>query len=171
MEQQPTTEEIMKYEPILPEDFDGVFRFSNFSDEDFMAEWNKKEYLFPAQATVPMVMPEHSPIEIQHIRKHFAKKLAEREFFKGESYQDKVKPEGTSGNRTMSGIHQASTYNLDELAPLIQRCLLPLKDGKLTSKPAKSRSIEEKLSRNDDGALNTEAIDGKSSLKAKALNS
>jgi hypothetical protein len=166
-----TTEEIMKYESILPEDFDGVFRFSNFSDEDFIAVWNKKEYLFPAQSTVPMVMPEHSPIEIQHIRKHFAKKLAEREFFKGENYKTKASQEGTPGNRTMSGIHQAATYNLDELAPLIQKCLIPLKDAKLTSKPVQAQSIEDKLTRDDQGRLNSEAIDGKSSLKAKALNS
>jgi hypothetical protein len=133
--------------------------------------WNKKEYLFPAQSTVPMIMTEHSPIEIQHIRKHFAKKLAEREFFKGEAYRVKAGQEGTPGNRTMSGIHQAATYNLDELAPLIQKCLLPLKDAKLTSKPVITAPIEDKLSRDDDGRLNSEAIDGKASLKAKALNS
>lgn len=160
----------MKYESILPENFDGVFRFSNFSDEDFIGIWNKKEYLFPAQSTVPMVMTEHSPIEIQHIRKHFAKKLAEREFFKGNDYKVKAGQEGTPGNRIMSGIHQAATYTLDELAPLIQKCLLPLKDAKLTSKPVITASIEDKLSRDDDGRLNSEAIDGKSSLKAKALN-
>lgn len=104
-----TTADLMKYEAILPEDFDGVFRFSNFSDEDFVGVWNKKEYLFPAQSTVPMVMTEHSPIEIQHIRKHFAKKLAEREFFRGDNYKTKAGQEGTPGNRTMSGIHQAAT--------------------------------------------------------------
>ena len=159
----------MEYEAVLPEDFDGVFRFSNFSDEDFIGVWNKKEYLFPALSTVPMVMTEQSPIEIQHIRKHFAKKLAEREFFKGPDYKDKQGQEGTSGNRTMSGIHQASTYTMDELAPLIQKCLLPLKDAKLTSKPVVTHSVEEKLSRDDDGNLNTEAIDSKASLKSKAL--
>ena len=171
MSEEKTTEEIMKYEPVLPEDFDGTFKFSNFSDEDFTAVWNKKEYTFPANSTVPMIMTEHSPIEIQHIRKHFAKKLAEREFFKSDDYKLKAGQEGTPGNRTMTGIHQAATYTLDELAPYIQKCLLPMKDAKLTSRPVKTHSIEEKLTRNDDGELNTEAIDGKKSLRAKALNS
>ena len=161
----------MKYEAILPEDFDGVFRFSNFSKEDFTGVWNKKEYLFPAESTVPMIMTEYSPIEIQHIRKHFAKKLAEREFFKSKDYKVKADQEGTTGNRTMTGIHQAGTYTLDELAHLIQKCLLPLKDAKLTSKPVITSPVEDKLSRDDEGRLNSEAIDGKSSLKAKALNS
>lgn len=170
-EEQKTTKELLKYESVLPEDFDGVFRFSNFSEEDFTAVWNKKEYLFPAQSTVPMIMTEHSPIEIQHIRKHFAKKLAEREFYKSQNYRDKAGQEGTPGNRTMSGIHQAATYTLDELAPYIQKCLQPLKDAKLTAQRVITPTVESKLTRDDNGNLVTEAIDGKTSLKAKALNS
>lgn len=161
---------IMSYESVLPEDFDGTFKFSNPSDEDFIGEWNKKEYRFPAQSTVPVIMVEHSPLEIQHIRKHFAKKLAEREFYKSKSYKTMQGQEGTPGNRTMSSIHQAITYTLNDLAPYIQLCLKPLPEAKLTGKPVVKPTVVEKLSRDDDGNLNTEAIDSKTSLKQKALN-
>ena len=86
-EKQPTYKEVMAHEPVLPEDFDGTFRFTNPSEEDFIGEWGSKEYHFPAGKTVPMVMPEYSPIEIQHIRKKFAKNLAEREFYKSKGYE------------------------------------------------------------------------------------
>lgn len=163
---------IMKYESVLPEDFDGVFRFTNPTDEDFVGVWGKKEYLFPALSTSPMIIPEHSPIEIQHIRKKFAKDLAEREFFKSSGYESFRKQEGTPNNRTMSGIHQAATYNVDkDLAPFIQKCLEPLTIKRAVVTEVVSEKVEDKLSRNDDGELNTEAIDRKTSLKEKALKS
>lgn len=161
--------DVMAYESVLPENFDGIFRFSNPSDEDFVGEWNRKEYLFPARSTVPMVMPEHSPVEIQNIRKRFAKKLAEREFYKSAKYKEMQGQEGTPGNRTMNSIHQAITYTLDDLAPYIQQCLQPLPEAKLTSTFVQKPTVEEKLSRNDDGELNTTAIDNKTSLRKKAL--
>jgi len=66
----------MKYETTLPEDFDGVFRFNNWSNADFVGGWGGKKYIFAAETTSPMVIPEHSPLEIQYIRKKFAKDLA-----------------------------------------------------------------------------------------------
>lgn len=161
--------DIMSYESVLPEDFDGVFKFSNPSDEDFIGEWDKEEYLFPANSTVPMVMPKHSPVEIQNIRKHFAKKLAEREFYKSSKYQEMRGQEGTPGNRTLNSIHQAVTYTLDDLAPYIQECLKPLPEAKMTGKPANRPTVEERLTRNEDGELNTQAVDNKTSLREKAL--
>jgi len=59
---------IMKYETSLPEDFTGVFYFTNWSNEDFVGKWGGKQYTFAAETTSPMVIPEHSPLEIQHIR-------------------------------------------------------------------------------------------------------
>lgn len=164
-----TEKNIMTPENILPEDFDGVFRFSNPSDEDFIGVWGGQEYLFPAGKTVPMRMLNNSPLEIQYIRKKFAKDLAEREFYKSTEYKGLADQEGKPGNRTFSGIHQAATYTLGDLEPYIQQCLKPLEEARLTSQPAVVTPIEEKLSRNDDGEFNTEAIDGKTSLKAKAL--
>lgn len=160
----------MKMETVLPADFDGVFRFTNPTEEDFIGVWGKKEYRFPAMSTSPMVMPEHSPIEIQHIRKKFAKDLGEREFFKSSAYNSYRSQEGTPNNRTMSGIHQAATYNDKDLAPFIQKCLEPLPISKVTVTEAVVQPLEEKLSRNDDGELNSQAIDKKASLKQKALN-
>ena len=159
----------MSYESVLPENFDGVFRFSNPSEEDFIGEWNKKEYLFPALSTVPMVMVDHSPIEIQHIRKHFAKKLAEREFYKSREYKTMQGQEGKPGDRRMNSIHQAATYTLSDLEPYIKQCLQPLNAATLTAKPAKVTKVEDKLTLNDEGGYNTEAIDGKTSLRKKAL--
>ncbi len=117
---------IMRYESVLPEDFDGVFRFSNPSDEDFVGIWGGKEYLFPAGTTVPLVIVEHSPIEIQHIRKKLAKDLAEREFYKSKGYNMLRDQEGKPGNRVFNSIHQAATYTIKDLEPYIQQCLLPL---------------------------------------------
>lgn len=159
----------MKYETTLPRDFDGVFRFTNWSDTEFVGVWNKKEYHYPPQATSPMIIPDHSPIEIQHIRKKFAKDLAEREFFKGVKYQKIRAAEGDLGNRTMSGIHQAGAYTLDDLKEGIQACLMPLEVKAAVVVEQATSPMETKLSRNDDGELNTVAVDKGTSLRAKAL--
>ena len=160
---------IMKYEPTLPADFDGVFRFTNWSDKEFIGVWNKMEYHFPPEATSPMIIPEHSPLEIQHIRKKFAKDLAEREYFRSKEYELIRAPEGSLGNRTMSGIHTAATYSLDDLKENIQKCLKPLELKKASMTVKESNNIESTLSRNDDGELNTKALSGKESLKARAM--
>jgi len=164
-----TKETIMSYESVLPEKFDGTFKFSNPTEKDFIGVWDKEEYLFPAGKTVPMIMPAHSPLEIQHIRKKFAKDLAEREFYNSKSYKDKADQEGSSGNRTMTGIHQAATYSLEDLTPFIQKCLQPLDMADMTSQPRQGQTVESKLHKDDDGSFVTSAIDKKTSLKAKAL--
>lgn len=159
---------VMSYEPTLPENFDGTFKFSNPSDEDFVGIWNKKEYLFPAKSTVPLVIPEHSPLEIQHIRKKFAKDLAEREYYKSKGYTNLKNQEGTMGNKIFSSIHQAPTYTINDLAPYIQECLKPLETAALVSKRVKEIPMEDKLTRNDDGTLATEVLTDKVSLVEKA---
>jgi len=163
---------VMKYESVLPPDFDGVFRFSNPSDEDFIGIWGNKEYLFPAGTTVPLIITEHTPVEIQNIRKKFAKDLAEREFYKSKSYRDLQGQEGKSGNRNFNSIHQAGAYTLSDLEPYIQKCLKPLPASELLTKPAnKVKPVEDSIHKNDNGTFTTEAIDSKTSLRNKALNS
>ncbi|MBL0320497.1 MAG: hypothetical protein IPP74_14575 [Alphaproteobacteria bacterium] len=162
--------DVMKVESTLPADFDGVFKFTNWSDEEFIGVWGKKEYHFPANATSPMIIPEHSPLEIQQIRKKFAKDLAEREFFKGNHYETLRSPEGTLGNRTMSGIQTAGAYTMDDLATGIQMCLKPLEVKKAFVESVSETPMEEKLSRNEDGELNTKAVDKKASLRQRALD-
>ena len=110
---------------ILPEDFDGVFRFTNATDEDFVGIWAKRPYTFPAQKTTPMIILDATPMEVQHIRKVFAKKLAEREFYKGSRIRDYDKQ-----NQGVASIHTAITYNPKDLEPFIEQCLRPLAIGK-----------------------------------------
>lgn len=163
-------DDIMKFENTLPVEFDGVFRFTNWTDEEFVGRWGNKEYHFPSNATSPMIIPDQSPLEIQHIRKKFAKDLAEREFFKSQKYETYRSPEGILGNRTMSGIHTANTYTLNDLVEGIQKCLLPLEIKKAFVQMAETVSIEDKLTKDEDGNLHTRAVDKKTSLREKALN-
>lgn len=161
----------MKFETVLPEDFDGVFRFTNWTDEDFVGMWGGKEYHYPRESTSPMIIPEHSPLEIQHIRKHFAKKLGEREFFKNAKYKAlQAQERNTDGSPRLNSIQMAGTYNLSDLTPYIQQCLKPLKIEKAFVVESVKEPMEDKLSRNEDGELNTEAVDRKTSLKQKALS-
>ena len=154
---------IMSFNPVLPTDFTGLFYFSNPTEEDFIGTWNKKEYLFKANSMTPMVMPDQTPLDIQHIRKKFAKDLAEREFFKGERYEKIRVREGERDELGMikprgQGMSHAGTYTLDDLAPFIQKCLDPLPIEKMTVKDAAGTPIEEKLHRDNEGKLTTESI-------------
>ena len=162
--------DIMQYQPILPEDFDGTFKFTNWTDEDFVGKWDSKEYHFPAQSTSPMIIINHTPLEIQQIRKKFAKDLAEREFFKSGSYSKLQSQErNNDGSPRLNSIQQAGTYSVETLTPFIQKCLEPLPIAKVKITDAPKEKLEDKLSRNEEGQLNTEAIDKKLSLKKKAL--
>lgn len=163
-------ENIMKYNTVLPVDFDGVFKFTNWSNETFVGIWNKREYHFAPNTTSPMVIPEHSPLEIQQIRKKFAKDLSEREFFKSQKYELYRSPEGILGNRTMSGIHTANTYTLDDLSEGIQKCLEPLTIQRADVFDSLDVPMASKLSTNEEGELNTVPIDKKSSLRERALS-
>lgn len=167
---------VMSYESVLPSDFDGVFRFSNPSDEDFIGIWGSKQYLFPAGTTTPLVIAEHSPLEVQHIRKKFAKDLAEREFYKSKGYKHQLDREGSRTKNGMwqptgYGMSHAGTYTIKDLEPYIQECLKPLPASKLLTKPVEREPLENIIHRKDDGSLNTEAIDQKTSLRKKALES
>ena len=151
--------DIMEVERVLPENFDGVFRFTNDSDEDFIGKWNSKEYLFKAHTTSPMQMLEHTPLEIQQIRKKFAMDWAQRELGKSELYKNLLKQERNSdGTPRSSSIHGAATYSIDQLTPYIQRCLKPLPESKAVVSEAMTIKIEKKLSRNEDGKLNTRPL-------------
>lgn len=162
---------IMQFEPVLPPDFDGVFRFTNPSKDDFIGKWGGKEYLFPAETTTPLIIPEHSPLEVQHIRKKLARDLAEREFYNSKGYRTLAGQEGKPGNRTMNSIHQAAAYTLSDLEPYIQQCLKPLKASQILSRPAERTPMEEKLKRNDEGNLISEVVDKNTSLRKRALES
>lgn len=105
-------------------DFDGVFRFTNVTDEDFVTLWNNKEYLFPAGKTVPLVIPDETLENIQEIRKRFAHNLATREFYSGKVYKTMSKQGG--------GLPPLFDEKL--LEPMIEACLTPLPSAKISVK-------------------------------------
>jgi len=105
-------------------EFDGIFRFTNATDEDFSVMWNSIEYTFPKQSTSPMIIAGESPENVQNIRKLFAKKLAEREFYKSSEYSRLVDLGKGSG----------MTYDEKVLEAMIQTCLEPLPLAKATTR-------------------------------------
>ena len=124
-----------------PEDFDGVFKFTNATDEDFTTLWNNKEYTYPAGKTVPMIIANATLEETQQIRKYFAKRLAEREYFKSKEY-NKVK-NGTP-NPNGGGTLVPSMFNEKVLQPYIDQCLTPLPEGRAKIADRKTPEIETK---------------------------
>ena len=164
--------DIMAVSPVLPENFDGTFRFTNWADEDFVGRYGSKDYTFPAKTTSPMIMVDFTPLEIQQIRKKFAFKLAEREFGKSQVFDNLLKQERNSdGTAKLGSIFGAATYSINELAPYIQKCLEPMPVAKASVTDAPSEPMENKLSRNEEGEINSQVVDKKISLKKKALES
>jgi hypothetical protein len=165
-------QDIMKYQSVLPKDFDGTFRFTNWTEHDFIGKWGSKEYRFPARTTSPILILDQTPLEIQQIRKKFAKDLAEQEFFRSQQYAKLMNQErNTDGSVRLNSIHQAGTYSMDDLKPFIQKCLEPLPAAVAFVTEVEKTPLEEVLSKNDAGEINTTAIDSKTSLKKKALES
>lgn len=118
-------------------DFDGVFRFTNATDEDYSHLWNNEEYFFPAGKTTPMIMPKENLESIQNIRKLFAYDLALREFYKSKDYKARVK------------IGRATPSVFDEkiLEPWITECLKPLPIVKATMRKLKGDDHNYKASK------------------------
>ncbi len=112
-------------ENVLPVDFDGVFRFTNYRETEFKAKWNNVEYTFPPMKTSPMIIPGETPENVQQIRKKFAKEFAIEEWYKTPKFQgmNNIAPGGTP-----------SLYTDSDLAPFIQKCLEPLPTGTVTAK-------------------------------------
>ena len=107
------------------EEFSGVFMFTNPTDKDRKYLWNNKEYTFPAESTVPLIIPTETLENIQEIRKRFAYRMAEERFYEGDEYQ-KMKAMG-------NGI--PPTFDPKILEPMIQECLTPL--------PIKRQNVKE----------------------------
>ena len=135
----------------LPADFDGTFRFTNFTDTDFVAKWDNVEYTFPAQKTTPIIMANFTPVEIQNIRKKFARELATKCFYgsvKFKSMDDKTP--GAS----------PALYTDADLAPFIQRCLEPLPIGQVKAKIL-PKDNETRYHKDEDGEPISKPIDAK----------
>lgn len=110
---------------------DGIFYFTNpglckiknregVETKDFTALWNNREYTFKEKTTVPLIIANEPPENIQHIRKLFAKKYAQAWFHQTKRYKDMVK----------AGKNMPATYDEDtEFKDVIQACLTPLPKG------------------------------------------
>lgn len=145
---------------VLPVDFDGVFRFTNYTDREFKAKWNSVEYTFKANSTTPMIVPSSTPEEVQHIRKKFAKELAVREFYETDKFKNQDKIKGDQG--------MPALYTDSDIAPFIQRCLEPLPLAKATIQATPADNIEQKLTKNSKGRNVTRVLEEGESLKAQA---
>lgn len=98
------------------EEFSGVFMFTNPTKEERKYLWNNKEYVFPPETTVPLIIPTETLESIQEIRKRFAYRMAEERFYEGTEY----KRLNSMGN----GL--PPTFDPKILEPMIQECLTPL---------------------------------------------
>jgi hypothetical protein len=72
----------------IPTGFDGVFRFTNPTSEEFVTMWNSVEYKFPPMSTSPLIIMGESPENVQAIRKKFAHRLAVEVFYNSDRYND-----------------------------------------------------------------------------------
>lgn len=145
---------------VLPVDFDGVFRFTNFSDREFKAKWGGVEYTFPALKSTPMIIPTLSPLEIQNVRKKFAKELAEREFYESKDMKKLEK----MNTREVGSLHSSVTYNPRDLEQYIEKCLSPLPVGQIGVEAVIKTDIEDVLHKDKKGNPITKVIDQDESL-------
>lgn len=136
----------------MTEEFDGVLRFSNNSNEDFVVLWNNKEYTFPANTCSIMLIENETLEAMQEIRKKFAYKWAEREWFKGKEYKRLSK---------MGGGLPPLRDDKTALEPLVNMCLSPLPKGKVKTKklPNEERSFKASKAIKDKTNLNEEFKD------------
>jgi hypothetical protein len=146
---------------ILPEDFDGVWRFTNGTGEDFTAKWGGVAYTFPAMKTTPMIIPGATPEEHQHIRKKFAKELAEREFYKTPRFKGMDTSHLNKDGQPTGGF--PATYTDNDLVPFIQKCLEPLPLGQVKVKVL-PKDDESKYHKDDDGKNVTRPLKKNESL-------
>lgn len=156
---------------VLPENFTGVFYFTNWSDEDFIGTWGKRGYLYPAMKTTPMVIFDATPLEVQNIRKKFAREFSEREFFKSDKalklQSQEILADGTP---RFKSFKNAALYTDSDLKEYIQKCLDPLPLAQQTVMEVNPViDVEERMSVDEDGERNTQiAVKGRAlSLKDK----
>ncbi|TXG77187.1 hypothetical protein E6Q11_03140 [Candidatus Dojkabacteria bacterium] len=114
----------------------GVFYFTNATDEDFKPLWNNVEYTFSAKTCKPIIILGESPENVQAIRKKWAYKLAQREFYKSKTYNEMK----VMGN----GLPPIPSDTL--LQPWIDQCLSPLPVSEPISKVLPKQDIPLKAS-------------------------
>lgn len=155
---------------VFPKGADMRFPFTNRSDEEFVGTWGKKAYTFKAMTTTPMLGMIHdaTPLELQGIRKKFAKDWATLQFFKKEGRVLEGQERNPDGSPRFNSIHMARSYTDSDLAPYIQMCLEPMPESDAIVEEVQGVSLEETLNRDEEGNLVTEAISKTTSLRKKA---
>lgn len=150
----------LRNDNVLPADFDGIFRFTNPTDREFKCRWNNIEYSFAAMSTSPLIIPNETPEGVQHIRKKFAKELAEREFYLSGKFTA-LNDTAPAGSGKTPAI-----YSEEDLAPYVQKCLepLPLKNATAAQMP---RQTADNLRKDDNGKNVTRPLDKNESLLAQ----
>lgn len=146
----------MENETTVPE-FDGVFRFTNWTDKDFTSKWDSVEYTFPALKTVPLLIPNATPEQVQSIRKKFALDLATEIFYNS----DKFKSMDLTVEQSQANMVPA-LYTDKDIAPYVQRCLEPLPIAQVKTKAVAGKDVN--LSRDEKGKVVTRVLDDGESL-------
>ena len=150
---------------LLPSDFDGVFRFTNYTNSEFKAKWDNKEYTFPANKTSPMVIPSATPLEIQSIRKKFAKELAVACFYQSDKFKAMNTSHLNKDGEPTGGM--PALYTDADIAPFIQRCLEPLPLAQATVKDL-PKDDGKRYVKNSKGRPVTRVLEDGDSLMAQA---
>lgn len=114
------------------DEFGGVFYFTNPTKQERKYLWNNKEYIFPPEATVPLIIPTETLENIQEIRKRFAYRMAEERFYESDQYM-KMKDMGNG---------MPATFDPKILEPMIHECLKPLEVKRAGIKSAKNLDDE-----------------------------
>jgi hypothetical protein len=149
-------------QPTVPQVFDGRFFFTNPYKDDFTGRWNGTDYTFAAGTSSPLIIMDATPLEIQSIRKKFAKELGLREFYKSKAYK--------AMDNKKFGV-TPPTYAEADIAPYIQRCLepLPISTAKITTHAKKDPVLKtDARGKKVIKVLGAEA-NGSVSLEAEAL--
>lgn len=149
---------------VLPVDFDGVFRFTNWTDREFKAKWDNVEYTFPPLKTTPMTM-NFTPIEIQNIRKKFAKELAIREFYGSSKFNMMNTSHLDKSGQPTGGM--PAVYTESDLIPYTQKCLEPLPIAKAEIKVLPKDSADN-YRKNSKGKPITRVLEDGESLTSQA---
>lgn len=144
----------MKLDNILPENFDGTFKFTNYTEEPFVAKWDGIEYTFPPLSTTPLIIGDQTPLQIQNIRKKFAHELGVQEFYKSSKF-------GVLNKHVEGGT--PAPYTDGDIAPFVQRCLEPLPIAQISAKPV-LKDPERNLKKDTKGNNVTRALDEGESL-------
>lgn len=143
--------------------FDGSFKFTNLTNEDFVGKWDSKDYIFPAMTTSPIIIMDATPKQVEFIRKKFARDLAEREFFRSSRVKglEAQNPIG-QGN----SIHSAASYVESELSSYVQKCLEPMPIVEAKIKENKIHDIEKVLHKDSKGRRISRVVEEGESLVA-----